>query len=66
MFPDRPLVAIVQIDNHKGKVMLCQPEKTKWKQVALERVMDVHRTACCFQYVEKTKKLIAFEVRPPE
>jgi len=66
VFPDRPLVAIVQIDNQKGKAMLCQPEKTKWKQVTLDRVMDVHRTACCFQYLEKTKKIIAFVVRPPE
>jgi hypothetical protein len=63
VFPDRPLVAIVQLDNQKGKAMLCLAGKTKWKQVTLERAMDVHRSACCFQYVEKTKKLIAFEVR---
>ena len=60
---DRPLLAIVQIDNQKAKVMLCLAEKAKWKQVTLERAMDMHRTALCFQYLEKTKKLIAFEVR---
>ena len=63
VFSDRPLVAIVQIDNQRGKVMLCQPGRARWKQVTLERAMDLHRTACCFQYVENTKKLIAFEVR---
>tara|TARA_B100000963_G_scaffold169225_1_gene147102 strand:- start:3890 stop:6262 length:2373 start_codon:yes stop_codon:yes gene_type:complete len=59
------LLAIVQIDNQKAKVMLCSAGKTKWKQVTLERAMDLHRNACCFQYLEKTKRLIAFEVRPP-
>jgi hypothetical protein len=63
LFPDRLLVAIVQIDNQKAKVMLCLAGKTKWKQVTLERAMDLHRNAFCFQYAEKTKKLIAFEVR---
>jgi hypothetical protein len=63
VFTDRPLVAIVQIDNQKGKAMLCLAGKTKWKQVTLECAMDMHRSACCFQYAEKTKKLIAFEVR---
>jgi hypothetical protein len=65
VFPDLPLLAIVQIDNQKAKVMLCSAGKTKWKQVTLERAMDLHRSACCFQYLEKTKRLIAFEVKPP-
>lgn len=60
---DRPLLAIVQIDNQKAKVMLCLAGKTKWKQVTLERAMDLHRSALCFQYLEKTKKFIAFEVQ---
>lgn len=64
-FDDRSLLAIVQIDNQKAKVMLCSAGKLRWKQVTLERAMDLHRSAFCFQYVEKTKKLIAFEVQSP-
>lgn len=63
VFTNRTLIAIVQIDNQKGKIMLCLAGKTKWKQVTLENAMNLHRDACCFQYLEKTKKLIAFEVR---